>query len=74
MSAFSLYCGSQTKLYRTHLASGRVEAELLANVFLRDSARSVDLVAEDEEGDLVELFDGEQGIKLSLMCTAANER
>ena len=39
------------------LTRGLVEAELVAELLLRDGAGGVDLVAEDEEGNVGELLD-----------------
>lgn len=49
-----------------HLSGGGVEAEGVAEFLLRDGAGSVDLVAEDEEGDLAELLDGEESVEFGL--------
>lgn len=43
----------------THLAGGLVEAERVAELLLGDGTAGVDLVAEDEEGDVGEGLDGD---------------
>lgn len=48
------------------LAGGLVHAQLVAELILRHSIRVVDLVAENDKGDLCELLHLEQCIQLSL--------
>jgi hypothetical protein len=43
-----------------------VKAKLVSQLVLGDSVRVVDLVAQDDEGDLGELFHREKGIELGL--------
>jgi len=48
------------------LASRLVEAEVVPKLLLRNSAGGVNLVAENKEGNLGELFYGEKGIEFGL--------
>lgn len=48
------------------LASGLVETKLVAELVLTDSVGVVDLVTENEEGDLGQVFHGEEGVELGL--------
>ena len=51
---------------QAYLASGLVEAKMVSQLFLTDRTRRVDLVAEDKEGNLGELFDTKESIELGL--------
>ena len=48
------------------LASGLVQAELVAEDVLGDGAGVVDLVAEDDKGDLGQLLHGQERVELGL--------
>lgn len=48
------------------LASSLVQTQLVAQLVLAHSVGVVDLVAEDEEGHLGEIFHGEEGVELGL--------
>lgn len=48
------------------LASGLVKAELMSHVVLGDGVGVVDLVAQDNKGNLGELLHGEKSVKLDL--------
>lgn len=48
------------------LTSSLVETKLVAELILTDSVGVVDLVTENEEGDLGEILHGEKGVELGL--------
>lgn len=48
------------------LSCGLVESQLVSEFVLADGVGVVDLVAENEEGDLGELLHGEEGVELGL--------
>ena len=49
-----------------YLSGGLVESKMMPQLFFTDSTGGVNLVTQDEEGNLSELFDREQGIELGL--------
>ena len=53
-------------LSSTYLAGGLVQTQLMPELVLAHGAGCVNLVAEDKEGDLGELLNGEEGVKLRL--------
>ena len=54
-----------------YLARGLVQTEVMPELLLRDGARRVDLVAEDEERHLRELLDRKQSVELGLRLAKA---
>lgn len=54
-----------------YLSGGGVEAEGVAEFLFRDCAGGVNLVAEDEERDLAQLFDGEEGVEFGFRLVEA---
>ena len=49
-----------------YLSGGLVESEVMSQLFLANSTGGVNLVTQDEEGDLGKFFNREQGVQLSL--------
>jgi len=55
--------GSDVRKRNFALPSGLVQAEMMPELLLANSALGVDLVAKNEEGDLRELLDRKEGVK-----------
>lgn len=58
--------GGHRRRYGTDLAGGLVETEVMPELFLAYSTRSINLVAEDKERNLGELLNGKERVEFGL--------